>query len=304
MRPKRKCSCNTKSKCVHLLALSIALGEYKEDNSTETNITDLVQSKERKSNKSGSKRWRSVDKEINRQKFLDEILIDSSSEEELTVIDNMKISQRKVDINLSPDLTPPQNQINVDELFRKNFIEHSKIILKDPWSIIKLQSSSHSKSEYSSKIEKDYPWRKTKLTTELFKDMFESLENDKYISVELMDDMSHFLILKECYQDIFGYLSCFSLDNLLKNRKDLLYRKVYSNSLLSKNVIFVLVHTDILDHPTKRHFILCIICIYSKTIIIMDPLADGHNLIDYASTFLAILNLTKLIYSTFNFKIR
>ena len=60
----------------------------------------------------------------------------------------------------------------------------------------------------------------------------------------------------------------------------------------------MLVHTDIPDHPTKRHFILCIICIYSKQIILMDPLADGHNLIDYASTFLAILNITKLIYST------
>ena len=176
--------------------------------------------------------------------------------------------------------------------FYDDLLERSKTILSNPNNFI-YRKSRRGKYQYHLP-----PWSETQIDENPFVGDLQCLKPGQWLYSSTIDNAIKALISEYFYEDIVSYLSISSIDHILFNNTHMLYYYSYSQTLLNKNIIFLNIMSNNVAYSPKDHFFLAIICLYNKSIIILDSLSNGKKLINYTMSFMGLLNLVKLIYST------
>ena len=279
--PKRSCSCKQKSRCYHVIAAEMQIGMHDPESITELNISDIVSMKENKHGKSGQKHFRRIDKDTN-------IHSQETELEKITVPLKLELDESS-DSSVYDDVDP-DNTEEIEEVYQTE--KYLGQLLVTDHSII-----------YSAKPSKriqDQEWSKLKIS-ELrnlkFDGIFKCLEPRTYLTTDIIDRCIQSLISKFNSENLFGYMSCYSIECVLKNLNELVQRNIFHHVLLNKQAIFILIYTDHVDFPIKKHWILGVIDLKNKMISIIDSLMHNRKISDYSITFYALLKLVQVLYS-------
>ena len=303
--PKPSCTCGMKTTCSHLLALMIKMNLYKEDDKSKINLMNIVKSKFKKKSKSGQKHFRKIDKEKRKNEFLDNVLNEEESNHESeSSDDHISINLDDITSNLgsfsplskSEIVHVPNFLIKDRNKFYDELLEKSKTIIMNPNLFIfsKLRKRKIKQLHVT-------PWVETKIDQTPFVGELECLKAGQWLFSNIIDQSIKALISEMFYEDIVSYLGISSIDNILFNNTHMLYHYSFAQTLLNKNIIFFNIISNNVAYIPRDHFYLGIICMHNKSIIILDSLSNGKKLENYTLTFMGLLNVVKLIYSTSTF---
>ena len=186
-----------------------------EETESKINLTELVGIKERFSGKSGRKYYRRVDKTEEKEKI--ECKGGFSSSPEQSETEESRNANRKAELTLT----------KMKDLARK--------LLKDKEKKIVIKETKFAK------VYPDFPdyydLDDIQLADEDFQGIYETLAPGSMVNVDLVDAVIESLISSKCYQDVIGYMSSFSFYNIMRGLYQLVYRQIYMNSLLRKQLI-------------------------------------------------------------------
>lgn len=294
--PKPKCTCSTKGLCSHILACQIKLGKYSDEDVTEMNLSQLVDSQDTKKYKSGRKQFSQSDKKSKFEALFKKPELASNDKAEIKInlsdlTKNIDFGNDDSDSELIVDYV--KNQENCGKIFYEKIIETQNNFITRP---IKIKRNIKKTIHPDNNI---YPWHNVKITKEKFTGQFETLEGENFLCTELIDKAIHSIIAEYNNGDFFGYLSSYANDNILFNQIELLFQKIFFNSLLNKQVIFILIHSDIMKYPVSSHFYLGIISLVTKKIFILDSLSNSKKNSDYCISFYSLINIAKIIYNSY-----
>ena len=90
--------------------------------------------------------------------------------------------------------------------------------------------------------------------------------------------------------------------NIIFKYKNFAKSLVYHNSALNKQLVFVQIHSEEVEHPIKDHYFLGVLDFMSKKITILDSLGKNRSTLHYRLTFYALLHLANIISNTGNIK--
>ena len=62
------------------------------------------------------------------------------------------------------------------------------------------------------------------------------------------------VLLEYKVENVFGFLTSYESQNLLYNNQTIIQEKIFMRSLLSKQIIFVLFHSDLMKHGIPSHY--------------------------------------------------
>lgn len=191
-------------------------------------------------------------------------------------------------------MTVPNYLIKERDDFHQDFIDISKKSIKNPKKNI-IAKMKKTRKYHSHHV---LPWSETEIDSKPFSNDLESLKPGKWLYSTTIDFIAEAMIHELAFDDIVGYLGIYALDNITFNNPENIFHLSYLRTLFNKNLLFITIMSNNINYVPKDHFFLGIICIKTRQILILDSMVSGKKLENYSMSFLALINLTKLIYST------